>query len=318
MDGITRRQLIVGAVACSAVKLLPSVAFGEGGFDPENNVFVVGDLHLTNEGNPRERASMLLSSLKHLSGGIEGFHLIFNGDMLEFPNLAESCKNGGWQWEEFARLYVSLREVGFIPHLNFGNHDGSEEVARYILRGLVPEEHIGNSSFVVGETKFVLLSGIHPEKLDYGFLDSELIRDKEKRMVVATHFPPDKMTWVKDKFGKHPGYNLWVKKEVIERISRADASVLCSHSHAPFAGMYKSHGLERNIRVVGTPSVTYTLPYLKTDFRPPRILGITVLDTRSFMRETKFFNGRKAFRPTRLRVESRKGRYVPLPLRVGR
>ncbi len=313
---MTRRQLIVGAAVFGAAKLIPSVAFGKGkGFDPENNVFVVGDLHLTRHGNnAHEKASKLISALGELSGGREGFHLIFNGDMLEFPNLAETCENAGWQWDEFARLYIGLRNLGFIPHLNFGNHDGSEEFARYILRGLVPEGHIGNSSFVLGETKFILLSGIHPEKLDYGFLDSELSRDTEKRVIVATHFPPDKLTWIKDKFGKLPGYSLWVKKEILERISRANASVLCSHSHAPFAGMYESGGLERDLRVVGTPSITYTLPYIGTEFKPPRVLGITVLDTKSFVRGARFFNGRKAFRPARLRVESRKGRYNPFPI----
>jgi len=173
---ITRRQLIVGAAAFSALQLLPPIAFGGNtGFEPKNNIFVVGDLHLTRHSNyASKKASTILSSLKALSGGKTGFHLIFNGDMVEFPNIAKTCKNGRWQWEEFARLYISLKEIGFIPHLNFGNHDGSREFAQEVLDGLVPEEHIGNSSFVLGETKFILLSGIHPSKLDCGFLNSEL------------------------------------------------------------------------------------------------------------------------------------------------
>ncbi|MBD3398321.1 hypothetical protein GF412_03870 [Candidatus Micrarchaeota archaeon] len=316
--GITRRQLLVGAAALGAAKLIPSGAIGEEDeFDPGKHVFVVGDLHLTNTDNPRGRAEMLVSSLEFLAGGKKGFHLIFNGDMLEFPNLAETCKNGGWQWEEFARLYLSLRELGFVPHLNFGNHDGSEHFAWEVLRGVISPEYIGNSSFVVGETKFILLSGIHPEKLDAGFLDSELESGKGKRLVVATHFPPDKLTWVRDKFGKKPGYNLWVKKEILETIVRARADVLCSHSHSSFAGIYSGCGLKEKIRVVGTPSVTYTLPYLRTDFRPPQVAGITVLDVRDFMK-AKYFDGKKAFRPPHLRVESRKGTYRPRPLRVKR
>ncbi|MCP4648334.1 MAG: hypothetical protein GY852_11495 [bacterium] len=311
--GITRRQLLVGAAAFGAAKLIPPVALGDD-LNPENNVFVVGDLHLTNEEKPREKVSMLVSALKHLAEGKEGFHLIFNGDMVEFPNLAETCKNGGWQWEEFARLYLSVRELGFVPHLNFGNHDGSEHFAWEVLRGTVPPEYIGNSSFMVGRTKFILLSGMHPEKLDSGFLDSELGINRDKQMIVASHFPPDKLTWIRDKFGKQPGYNLWVKKEIIKMITEANASVLCSHSHSPFAGIYKSRGIEKNIMVVGTPSVTHALPYLGTEFRPPQVLGITVIDTRSFVRGTRFFNGKKAFRPARLRVESRKGTFKPLPI----
>ena len=247
---------------------------------------------------------------------IHGLADVMQGDMLEFPNLAETCKSGGWQWEEFARLYLSLREAGFVPHLNFGNHDGSEHFAWEVLRGTVSPEYIGNSSFVVGETKFILLSGIHPEKLDAGFLGSELESEKGKRIVVATHFPPDKLTWIKDKFGKEPGYNLWVKKEILETIVRARADVLCSHAHSPFAGTYSSCRFKEKLRVVGTPSVTYTLPYLRTDFRPPRVAGITVLDVRKFLR-AKYFDGKKAFRPPHLRVESRKGTYQPRPLRVG-
>ena len=304
----------MGAAAFGAAKLIPSVAFGEE-FEPENNVFVVGDLHLTRD-NPAKKGPALVSALGELVGGREGFHLIFNGDMVEFPNLAETCRTGGQQWEEFARLYVSLREVGFVPHLNFGNHDGSEEFARDILRGLVPEGHIGDSSFMLGETKFILLSGIHPEKLDAGFLDSELGKNREKRVVVATHFPPDKLTWINDKAGKNPGYNLWVKKEILERIANARADILFSHAHAPFAGTYTSCGLKEMLRVVGTPSVTYTLPYLKTDFRPPQVAGVTVLDVRDFMK-AKFFDGKRAFNPQRLRVESKKGRFEPRPLRIG-
>ena len=308
----------MGAAAFGVAKLIPSVAFGEEeGLTPKEHVFVVGDLHLTHSGKyTYVKTSRMVSALKELAEGKEGFHLIFNGDIVEFPNLAESCKNGGWQWEEFARLYISLRKLGFIPHLNFGNHDGSEGFARDILRGLVPEEHIGDSSFMLGETKFILLSGIHPSKLDSGFLDSELRRDREKRVVVATHFPPDKLTWIKDKWGKNPGYNLWVKKEMLERIANARADLLFSHAHAPFAGTYTSCGFKEMLRVVGTPSVTYTLPYLKTDFRPPRVAGITVLDVRDFMK-AKFFDGKRAFRPTRVRMESRKGRYEPRPLRIG-
>ena len=241
--------------------------------------------------------------------------MIFNGDMLEFPNLAENCRNAGWQWEEFARLYLSLRELGFVPHLNFGNHDGSEEFARNVLKGLVPEKHVGNSSFVVGETKFIVLSGIHPEKLDVGFLDSELESRKGKKPVVATHFPPDKLAWVTDKFGEKAGHNLWPKKEILESIVRARADVICSHSHAPFAGIYSSYGLGGKIRVVGTPSVTYALPYLRTDFKPQQVAGITVLDVRDFMK-AKYFDGKKAFRPPHIRVESRKGRFEPRSLRI--
>jgi len=223
--GLTRRQLLVGAAAFGAAKLIPSVALGEEReLNPENDVFVVGDLHLT--------------------------------------------RHWKYAYEKASRMVSALRE----------------------------------------------LSGIHPEKLDSGFLDSELGRDREKRVVVATHFPPDKLTWIKDKFGKQPGYNLWVKEEIIRRIAKARASVLCSHSHAPFAGIYESRGLETDISVVGTPPVTYTLPYLGTEFRPPRVLGITVLDTGRFVRGTRFFNGKKAFRPARLRVESRKGTFKPLPI----
>lgn len=312
--GITRRQFLVGAAAFGAVELLPSTSY-EWELEPKKHVFVVGDLHLTNNDEPRRRASILVSALKELAGGQEGFHLIFNGDMLEFPNLAETCKNGGWQWEEFAQLYVSLKEIGFTPHLNFGNHDGSEQFAWEILKGLVPEEHIGNSSFVLGGTKFVLLSGIHPEKLDCGFLNSELNSGRGERLVVATHFPPDKLTWVKDKFGKKPGYNLRVKEEILESIVKARADVVCSHSHSPFAGTYSGCGLKEKIRVVGTPSVTYTLPYLRTDFKPRQVAGITVLDVRDFMK-AKYFDRKKAFRPPHIRVESRKGTYQPRPLRV--
>ncbi len=314
MGGITRRNFLIGAAAFGAAQLFPSLAY-EGELDPKQHVFVVGDLHLTRD-NPAKKGPALVSALGALVGGREGFHLIFNGDMVEFPNLAETCRNGGWQWDEFARFYISLKETGFIPHLNFGNHDGSEEFARSVLEGVIPEERIGNSSFMLGETKFILLSGMRPEELDYGFLDSELGRNREKRIVVATHFPPDKLTWIKDKAGKNPGYNLWVKKEILERIANARADILFSHAHAPFAGTYTSCGLKEMLRVVGTPSVTYTLPYLKTDFRPPQVAGITVLDVRDFMK-AKFFDGKRAFNPQRLRVESRKGRFEPGPLRIG-
>ncbi len=309
---INRRQFLAGASAFAAVGLLPSISY-ERELEPKKHVFVVGDLHLTNNDNPSGRAEILVSALKELAGGKKGFHIILNGDMLEFPNLAETCKNGGWQWEVFAQLYVSLKEIGFVPHLNFGNHDGSEKFAREILRGLAPEEHIGNSSFVLGGTKFVLLSGIHPEKLDAGFLGSELKSGKGEKLVVATHFPPDKLTWVKDKFGKEPGYNLRVKEEILESIVKARADVLCSHSHSPFSGTYSGCGLKGKIRVVGTPSVTYALPYLRTDFKPRQVAGITVLDVRDFMK-AKYFDGKKPFRPPHLRIESRKGMYRPRPL----
>ncbi|MBD3390203.1 hypothetical protein GF415_04610 [Candidatus Micrarchaeota archaeon] len=309
---LSRRQLLAGAAAFGAVKLIPSISY-ETEPEPGNSIFVVGDLHLTRD-NPSEKASALVESLASLSGGKRGFHLIFNGDMLEFPNLAETCINGEWQWEQFARLYISLKERGFIPHLNFGNHDGSEELARGVLRGTVREEHIGNSSFMVGETRFILLSGIHPEKLDVDFLDSELWAGGSRRRVVATHFPPDKLTWVTDRWGRKVGYNLWAKKELLEKIVKARADILCSHAHSPFAGTYSGCGLKQKLVVVGTPSVTYALPYLRTDFRPPRVAGITVLDVRDTI-EARYFDGKRAFRPPHIRVKSRRGVYQPRPLR---
>ena len=312
---ISRRKFLAGAAAFGAVNLIPSVSY-ETEPEPRNHIFVVGDLHLTRD-NPSEKASALVESLASISGGKRGFNLIFNGDMLEFPNLAETCSNGEQQWKQFARLYVSLKERGFIPRLNFGNHDGSEELARGALRGIVREEYIGNSSFMVGETRFILLSGIHPEKLDADFLSSELESEKVKKLVVATHFPPDKLTWVNDKWGRKVGYNLWAKKELLKTILKARAGMVCSHSHSPFAGTYSGCGLKEKLVVVGTPSVTYALPYMRTDFRPPRVTGITLVDVRDLMK-TRYFDGKKAFRPPHIRVESRKGIYQPCPLRVRR
>ena|GEM_PF-1800317 len=313
---ITRRQMIIGAAALGAMQLIPSLSY-EGELEPKCQVFVVGDLHLTRRPkHAQEKAAMLLSSLKALAMGKVGFHLIFNGDVLEFPNLAKTCENGAWQWEEFARLYTSLREIGFIPHLNFGNHDGSEEFARDNLKGLIPDEYIGNSSFALGGTKFILLSGTHPTELDGGFLNSELESGRGRRIIVATHYPPDKLTWRRDKWGKKLSYDIWRKQKIMQMLSIAGASVVCSHSHSPFVGEYASGRLNQNLNVVGTPSVTYTLPYLKTDLKPKRVAGITIVDTRDFLRGTKFFDGKRAFRPGRLSIESKKGKYLPLQPRL--
>ncbi len=311
MGRLTRRHFLIGSGAVGLLQLIPFSA--SGGHEPENHVFVVGDLHLTRD-NSREKSSAILSSLVSLSEGRRGFHVIFNGDIVEFPNLAESCVDGKRQWDEFARLYVGLKRAGFIPHLVFGNHDGSKEFAESILSGLVPSENMGNSTFSLGNNvMFILLSAIHPREFDTGFLSMELQKSRGKRAIIATHFPPDSITYIER--NRHlPGYSFWRKEEVLHLVSEAGFPLVCSHSHAPFAGAYHSRGIAKPISVVSTPSVTYTLPYMGTKFVPPRVLGITVLDTRNVVGGAKFFDGKKAFRPQRLMVESRKGRYLPKAL----
>ena len=317
MGGVTRRKFILSTAAFGATCLLPSIAI-EGELEPEQNVFVIGDLHLTNNDGVRKKAAEIVSALKTLAGGKTGFHLIFNGDFLEFPNLAKTAKNASWQWEQFAKLLLPLKEAGFIPHLVFGNHDGEVSFGKDALRGIIPSELIGDSSFEVAENRFILVGGIHPSELNYGFLDSELSAAQGKRTIVATHYPPDKLTYLNDKFGKKVGYNLWAKPEIIERIAKTNASIISSHAHSPFAGSYDSCRLGRKINVLVTPSVTYTLPYLRTEFRPARVLGITILNLKDSVGKAKFYDGKKAFRPSGIRVDARKGSFVPLPVRLRR
>jgi len=314
MGGFSRREFLLSTAAFGATYLLPSSAL-EGELDPSHNVFVVGDLHLTNSDGVEKKAAVIVSALKTLAGGKTGFHLIFNGDFLEFPNLAKTAKNAAWQWEQFAKLLIPLKEAGFIPHLVFGNHDGEVSFGKDVLRGVIPQELIGDSSFEVAENRFILIGGIHPSELDYGFLDSELTAARGKRIIVATHYPPDKLTYLTDKFGEKVGYNLWAKPEIIQRIAKTNASIVSSHAHSPFAGSYDSCSLGRKIDVLATPSVTYTLPYLRTEFKPPRVSGITLLNLKDPVGRAKFYDGKKAFRPSRIRVDARKGRFVPLPIK---
>jgi adenylyl- and sulfurtransferase ThiI len=44
--------------------------------------------------------------------------------------------------------------------------------------------------------------------------------------------------------------------------------------------------------------------------------GLPVVDTQSFFWKAKFFDGKRAFRPAQMVVESGRGRYLPRPLRV--
>jgi hypothetical protein len=308
--GITRREFLAGALAFGAVQLIPLNV--EAQFDPADHVFVVGDLHLTRN-DPAKTSDALVSSLVSISSMSAGFHVIFNGDMLEFPNLAEMCDNGAWQWDNFAALYARLERAGFISHLVFGNHDGSEDFARRMLDGLVPPERIGNSSFhLENGMNFILLSAMHPTDLDAGFLNEELRRSAGNPAIVACHFPPDALTYIPGKrTDRH--YDLWNKVEILHTISDSRLPLVCSHSHAPFLGDYVSYALGQPLPFVSTPSLTYTLPYMGTDVLPPRIFGITVLDSRNFLKGTEFFNVDKSFRPPKAEIESRKGRYRPAP-----
>ncbi|MDD5172417.1 MAG: metallophosphoesterase [Candidatus ainarchaeum sp.] len=306
--GITRREFLAGALAFGAVQLIPSKV--EAQFNPTDHVFVVGDLHLTRN-DPAKKSDALISSLVSISNRSAGFHVIFNGDMLEFPNLAEMCDSGAWQWDQFAALYARLKTAGFIPHLVFGNHDGSEDFARRMLDGLVPPEHIGNSSFhLENGIRFILLSAMHPTDLDARFLHKELRKNAGNPAIVACHFPPDALTYIPGRAGRH--YDFWSKAEILHALSDSHLPLVCSHSHAPFLGNYVSYALGGPIHFVSTPSLTYTLPYVGTDILPPRIFGITVLDSRNFLNGTEFFNADKSFMPPKETVESRKGRYRPL------
>ena len=299
MGGFTRRQFLIASAVLGATQLIPSPSLGstEGSLEPGRHVFFVGDLHIARD-NPEEKREALVSSLEFLCGGQKGFHLVYNGDMLDFPNLAQNCENAGWQWEEFAKIYVALKERGFVQHLVLGNHDGSEMLARSALRGVVPRESMGNSSFVLENgAKFILLSGIHPARLNFGFFSSER-KGFGGRVALATHFPPDKITYnprKKERKGD-PGYVLWVKKGMLYALSERKIPVICSHAHALFDGEYSSDMLRKNVRVISTPACTYPLPYRGTEITPPRVLGITVVDAKDFSWKAKFFDGKKAFR----------------------
>lgn len=318
MGGFTRRQFLVASAILGAAQLIPSPSLEstESAFEPGRHVFVVGDLHIARD-NPEEKREALVSALEFLSGGREGFHLIFNGDIVDFPNLKKTCGDGGWQWEEFARIYEALNGKGFRQHLVLGNHDGEEKFARNVLRGLAPREGIGNSSFIMENgAKFILLSALHPDYINTGFFASER-KGFGKRVALATHYPPDKLVYnprMEEKKGD-VGYVLWVKKNLLHSLSKRGIPVICSHSHAPFDGEYSSKELRKKVRVIATPACTYPLPYRGTEIAPPRVLGITVVDTQDFSWKAKFFDGKKAFRPAQMAVESRRGKYLP-PMRI--
>ncbi|MEM4272394.1 MAG: metallophosphoesterase, partial [Candidatus Bilamarchaeaceae archaeon] len=306
------------SIAAAAAGVFPSLAnesesAKDRGFpDPSRHVFVVGDLHLTRK-DPYSEMPILLDSLKSLSRGRKGFHIIFNGDLLEFPSMQEYCENGEWQWKQFLVLHSLLQSAGFITHVVLGNHDGDEGFARSLIGQAIPPENIGTSSFVFENgSRIILLSGMRPDKIDNKFLADELEKGEKGKTFVFSHFPPDSISSHIKWLNKRPGYGLiaW-NREAIQAISKSGATLISSHIHSPFIGRYFSCLLEKPVNVVSTPSFSYDLPFFMPTPRGKRIFGITILDTSIRSGGALFFDKDKRFPAPKRNAKSYNGRYIP-------
>jgi hypothetical protein len=315
----SRRDFLKAAAAAFAAAALSPISANEqesgkdGGFpDPSRHVFVIGDLHLTRK-DPYAEIPILLDSLESLSRGKKGFHIIFNGDLLEFPSMEQYCDNAEWQWEQFLILNSLLNNSGFIPHILLGNHDGSERLARSILREKVPEENFGTAAFSMEDgARLILLSGMTPKLFDANFLRDELVRGPSGNTFVFSHFPPDSMPSAIECLNKRPGYGIIVwNKAALHHISRYGATLISSHLHSPFIGAYFSHLLGKPVSVISTPSFSYDLPYFNPVDPKKREFGITILDTSIKGGRALFFDKDKHFHIPRREVASYHGKYVP-------
>jgi len=289
--------------------------------DPKHHFFVIGDLHHREDEGYEQKTGAIISSLKILSGKTRGINVIFNGDMIHFPRGAKTCPDQVEQWERFIQLYLKLKEEGFVPHVVFGNHDGPRELAKSMLRGIVPHEELGNYVLGLGGgAKLITLSAIHPAKTELGFLERELEFDKGLRKIVISHYPPDQLALIPGLIYNGKGKGLWAKKGVLEAISEAEVPLISSHSHVEFAGEYSSEKLRRPIEFLGTPSVYRPLTYWGTKEHAKRILGITLVDSRSVSGSARFFDSWKPMWARVARVNSFNGKFSPqkLPRRMMR
>jgi hypothetical protein len=315
----SRRDFLKAAAAAFAAAALNPISANEqeadkkGGFpDPSRHVFVVGDLHLTRK-DPYAEMPILLGALESLSNGKKGFHIIFNGDLLEFPSMEEDCGNAKWQWEQFLILNSLLSNAGFITHILLGNHDGSEEFARQTTKDRIPAENFGTSAFSVENgARLILLSGMTPKLFDAAFLRNELSIGPAGHTFAFSHFPPDSMPSEIECLNKRPGYGIiaW-NIAALRQISRYGATLISSHLHSPFIGSYHSHLLEKPVNVISTPSFSYNLPYFHPIIPGKRSFGITVLDTSVERGRAIFFDKDKHFHIPRREVDSYHGKYAP-------
>lgn len=320
MGEIGRRDFLkiaAASIAAAAAGIFPSLANEseqENAWpDPSRHVFVIGDLHLTRK-DPYAEMPILLDALESLSRGRRGFHIIFNGDLLEFPDKEKYCENGEWQWNQFLVLHSLLSTSGFIPHILLGNHDGSESLARAITGGKIPEENFGKSAFSLESgSRIILLSGMTPKYFDHKFLRKELEYNSPRDAFVFSHFPPDSMPSPIECLNKRPGYGIiaW-NPAVLKAISYHGATLISSHLHSPFIGTYYSHRIGRPVKIISTPSFSYDLPYFVPADPNKRVFGITLLDTSTKGGRAFFFDKEKRFHIPKREVESYHGKYSPV------
>ncbi len=311
-------KVAAASLAAAAAGVFPSLANeseceqNTGMPDPSRHVFIIGDLHLTRK-DPYPEMPVLLDSLESLSRGKKGFHLVFNGDFLEFPDKGDHCENAEWQWRQFLVLNSMLSNSGFISHLVFGNHDGPEPLARKLAGDAIPPENMGNSAFSLKNgARIILISGKEPRFFDAIFLRDQLIASPPGHTFVFSHFPPDSMPSQIECLNRRPGYGIIARNPKIARmISSSGATLVSSHLHSPFIGEYLSHLLEKPINVISTPSFSYDLPYFVPVREGKRIFGITALDTSIGRGRAFFFDKDKRFHIPGREVESYHGKYLP-------
>ncbi len=328
MGRITRRKFLASAgelLLCGAAAIATGSLDSDSPripLDLESEFFVIGDLHHKQDEGYSTKTSRILNSLKLLSGGSIGMHVIFNGDMIHFPRNATRCKDQEEQWEEFAKLYLSLKEAGFVPHVVFGNHDGPREIAKLLLSGIVSREEMEDYVLALNsETKLIMLSAPSPALVDAGFLKRELSLDIDMKKIVLSHFPPEQLSFIPGLiYKKNAPKGLWQAEGVLEAISGAGAPLISSHSHTEFAGEYRSGKLKNAIGFVGTPSVYRPLEYWGTKVRAKRALGITRIDSRNVVEGAKFFDGWKRMWKTPAQVKTVVGQFESSksPMKLGR